>query len=65
MWIRIYLDENVNPKDTSTAKERVFCLQPVILTLRNLVSRISHLTAMRDPGNEVDNAGDSEFYGNN
>lgn len=24
VWIRIYFDENVNPKDTSTAKERVF-----------------------------------------
>ena len=28
----------------------------------NLVSRVSHLTAMRDPGNEVDNEGDGEFY---
>ena len=30
--------------------------------MRNLVSRVSHLTAMRDPGNGVDNEGDGEFY---
>ena len=28
----------------------------------NLVSRVSHPTAMRDPGNEIDNEGDGEFY---